>query len=384
VAASGAPVGAVPRRLVYVSSSVLPSAEANAVHVALMCQAFAAKDCDVTLRAARGHRGDVAAHYGLQRRFAIRFEGRLSHKAWMLSRRLAAGRSGDAPFYFGRRLIALSRLAHWGYPTALELHHPPRTPRQERALETFVAARGFRGLVVISERLRAEILRRLPRLDPRAVLVAPDGVDARRIQAPVVRRPAQDCRAVYCGSLHPGKGMETLLPAAALLGQLRFDVIGGDPQQIRALRERSPPNVHFLGWMPHEQTQQRLRDYDIALAPYSATVRGARTPAHESLASWMSPLKLFEYMAAGLPIVTSDLPVLRELLRDDDSALLVAPDDVQGYAAAIERLARDADLRERLARRAQETLRHHTWDNRAARILAFLADQCGGSQPALR
>lgn len=385
MAASSPALG--PRRLVYVSSSVLPSTEANAVHVALMCQAFAGLGCEVSLRAARGGPGEVAAHYGLRQRFDIRFEGALSHKAWLLGRRARAAlgtRNGEGPLYFGRRLISLSKLAHWGYPTGLELHHPPRTPRQVEALATFAVASGFRGLVVISEQLRTEILRRLPTLNPRDILVAHDGVDARRIQPPLLRREPRPCRAVYCGSLHPGKGMETLLPAAARLPQVHFDVIGGDERQIEALRQDSPSNLRFLGWMPHDRTQQLLRDYDIALAPYGVSVRGARTPVHESLAAWMSPLKLFEYMAAGLPIVTSDLPVLRELLRHDDTALLVTPDGVPEYADAIGRLAADADLRERLARRAQEDLRHHTWENRAARILAFLGRDQPGSQPAAR
>jgi len=61
----------------------------------------------------------------------------------------------------------------------------------------------------------------------------------------------------------------------------------------------------------------------------SAVVRGAQTPEHESLADWMSPLKIFEYMAAGLPIVTSDLPVLREILAPGRDACMTPPGDAQ-------------------------------------------------------
>src|SRR3546814_8047147 len=70
------------------------------------------------------------------------------------------------------------------------------------------------------------------------------------------------------------------------------------------LRPRAPTQVRFRGRLSHAQLQQEMPEYDIALAPYGRIVRGAHTPPGESLASWMSPLKIFEYMAAGLPIIT--------------------------------------------------------------------------------
>ena len=373
-------------QLIYVSASALPSAAANAVHVAMMCDAFTALGCDVTLRAERGDGGSIAAHYALRHAFHVRHETRVTHYLWKTARRVFAGlasRDGKV-LYFGRRLATLSRLAQWGYPTGLELHHPPRTPAQSAALSKFITAPGFLGLVVISEQLRAEILRREPSLDPARVLVAHDGTRADRMQ-PAANHAHPVIRAVYCGSLHPGKGMETLLPAAMQVPDVQFDVIGGEPAQISALKTQAPANLHFLGRMSHEECQRRLPEYDLALAPYGSIVRGVKTPEHESLASWMSPLKLFEYMGAGLPIVTSNLPVLREILQDGETALMPPPDDPAAFAQAIKRLAQDADLRDRLARSAQQRLRGYTWDNRAARILEFLtAGDQAGSQPAAR
>lgn len=372
-------------RLIYVSNATLPSAAANAVHVALMCDAFAGLGCEVRLRAERGDGGSVAAHYALRHPFRVCYETRVTHYLWKTARRALAGLASrdEKTLYFGRRLATLSRLAHWGYPTGLELHHPPRTPAQSAALSTFVASPGFLGIVVISEQLRAEILRREPSLDPARVLVAHDGTRADRIQAPRLHDRATP-RAVYCGSFHAGKGLETLLPAAAQVPEVQFDVIGGEPAQISALKAQAPANLHFLGRMSHEECQRRLPEYDLALAPYGSVVRGVKTPAHESLASWMSPLKLFEYMGAGLPIVTTDLPVLREIVQEGETALMPPPDDPVAFAQAISKLAHDAALRKRLAQSAQDRLRDYTWDQRAARILDFLGSAQRGNQPASR
>lgn len=359
-------------RLVYVSNSILLSGQANAVHVTQMCDAFAGLDCDVSLQAERKGQGEVASDYGLRQHFALQIQRPFEHRLWLLWRRLMrmfAARSQT--IYFGRRLMSLARLARWGYATGIELHHPPRNAKQFRALSALVASPRFLGMVVISERLRAEIQQQLPQLDSRKILVAHDGVRSDHIRAPELRQRTP-LRAVYCGSFHPGKGVETILSAARLLPEVAFDLIGGEAVQIEAIRCEAPPNVRLLGRLAHMETQRLLPDYDVALAPYASVVRGAQTPEHESLASWMSPLKIFEYMGAGLPIITSDLPVLREILESGESALMLAPGDPSALVSALNDLVRQPERRLQLAQLAQQRLRGYTWEQRAARILEFL------------
>jgi len=90
-----------------------------------------------------------------------------------------------------------------------------------------------------------------------------------------------------------------------------------------------------------------------------------------------SPLKLFEAMAAGRPIVASDLPSVREVLEDGVHALLVPADDPHALAAAIRKLDSDEDLRKRLARAAGDKVRQYSWDERARKILRLLEEACG-------
>lgn len=369
----------VSSRLVYVSASTLPSGEANAVHVAQMCDAFAEVGMPVELRGKPGSGASVATHYGLRHRFPIHLPSAPGRALWMIGRSLnrRTGRASGV-LYYGRNLSEISRLAGWGYPVGFELHHPPRSAAKLARLRRIIEAPTLRGLVVTTESLRVELLARFPALHPSRILVAHDGVRADRIVVPR-RRETAPVRAVYCGSFHQGKGVETLIAAAAMVPEVAFDVIGGTPAQVQAMQALAPAHVRFLGSLPYEESQRLLPDYDIALAPYGSVVRGVRTPKHESLAAWMSPLKLFEYMGAGLPIVTSDLPVLAEILSHGTTALMVSPDDPSAHAAAIRTLAADGALRLRLAQAAQQTLRAYTWENRAARILEFL-----GARPAAR
>jgi glycosyltransferase involved in cell wall biosynthesis len=108
------------------------------------------------------------------------------------------------------------------------------------------------------------------------------------------------------------------------------------------------------------------------LMPHATTGVVGATGASD-ISKWTSPMKMFEYMASGVPLVASTLPVLAEVLRDGDNSLLVPAADIAAWRAAIERLLADDDLRYRLAKRAQDDLvAHYTWDARAEHVMTGL------------
>jgi glycosyltransferase involved in cell wall biosynthesis len=85
----------------------------------------------------------------------------------------------------------------------------------------------------------------------------------------------------------------------------------------------------------------------------------------------LSPLKLFEYMAAKVPIVATSIPAFRERLHHGENAWLVEPGDLDGFATGLRTLLSNGDLRERLARQAYEDVAKYTWRQRAAAICRF-------------
>ena len=87
-----------------------------------------------------------------------------------------------------------------------------------------------------------------------------------------------------------------------------------------------------------------------------------------------SPLKLFDYMAAGVPIVASDLPALREVLQHERNVLLARPGDPDSFAEAVRRLLGEPELARRLGQQAREDVRQYGWDARAAALLDFIGE----------
>jgi glycosyltransferase involved in cell wall biosynthesis len=172
--------------------------------------------------------------------------------------------------------------------------------------------------------------------------------------------------------LYAWKGVEILLEALALVPGVRGLIVGGheaepDLDRVRALAERLgiAARVTFTGLVAPARVPDLLR---------SATILALPNPASAISNRFTSPLKLFEYMAAGRAIVASDLPSVREILHDGVDALLVAPGDANALAGAIRRLVAEPALAEQLGRRAAEAAPGYSWSRRAERLEALFTE----------
>lgn len=305
----------------------------------------------------------------------------------LLARRGRDGGRWKAGVIFTRDLGVASMILRWPRsrrpPLVYESHgYAPvvtgllpemlsNAPRASRAKGRRLTARERRvwehadGYVTITQALADELERRL---GPRAagVDVIPDGarVDpARRFEW---KEPAAAPLVVYAGHLYPWKGVETLLGALAAAPGLRGRVIGGHPSEpdLGRLRQFAAnlglgERVEFTGMKAPGEVPALLRQADVLVLPNRATSVSA---------NYTSPLKLFEYLAAGRPIVASDLPALREILKDRENAWLVQPDDTAALAAALNAIVTDKSLAARLAKGAFDSAAAYSWDARAEQL----------------
>jgi glycosyltransferase involved in cell wall biosynthesis len=123
--------------------------------------------------------------------------------------------------------------------------------------------------------------------------------------------------------------------------------------------------------VPHEEIPELIRMFDVAVAPY----------AHLGHAFYFSPLKLFEYMACGVPVVGARLGQLVEVIRHGETGLLYDAGDIDDLAGACDRLLRDENLRRHMgAMAAKDVLEHYTWD-RNAEYVTELARSLIGTRP---
>ncbi|HZB86107.1 MAG TPA: glycosyltransferase, partial [Gaiellaceae bacterium] len=198
----------------------------------------------------------------------------------------------------------------------------------------------------------------------RRVEVVPNAVDPARYPR-AEGRNGNPPVAVFAGSLRPWHGIDCLAEAWALLRNAAPEllVLGDGPG--RSLLERA--GARTTGAVPHALVPSYLAQADIGLAPYAADAP-----------DYFSPLKLFEYMAAGLATIASDLPGVIDVVGDE-AAVLVPRGDARVLADAVVALVGDPARRRRLGEAGRElVLAHHTWERRARTILDLAATAPGG------
>ena len=368
-------------RLLYVHTVPVPSQAANSVQVAKMCQAFRVAGAEVTLavpKAGMGrvsHYKELAKVYGLDEAHSFEIMPlpfpRLPARELLFGvlASLNHGRGSDRIVYT-RSVSVASAAAMGGRNVVLEMHVSATAFRQRNIRRLSDLARSPRliGMVAISDRLRQDYEMRYPALIGR-ILVAHDG--AERASKVVPKALAGDFRVGYVGQLYAGKGMEIISELVKRCPWANFHIVGGLPQDLNYWQAKlaGRTNVTFHGQVPHSETGAFIEGMDVVLAPYLRIVRGVGG-GEQNLAEWMSPLKIFEYMSRGKPMIASELDVLREVLRDGENALLRAPEDIGAWAAALDRLRNDETLRHRIGNQAQQDfLSCYTWEQRARSIL---------------
>ncbi|MGE5462102.1 MAG: glycosyltransferase family 4 protein, partial [Syntrophothermus sp.] len=317
---------------------------------------------------------DLRAQYGLQTDFPIEWFSSSSRRmfTWSAVRRARALHADLVYTWFPQS--AVFGLLH-GIPVVFEIHIQPTGrfgPVWHRA---FGNVPGRRRLVSITRAL-VDLLERdfQMRLPAKEVVIAPNGVDLERFASlpdPVTARRQTGLReapTVMCtGHLSAGRGAELFLALAETLPQAHFVWVGGRPQDVTSWRQRvRSDNVTFPGFIPNRDLPLYQAAADILLMPYSRSIMGSSGSADSAAVA--SPMKMFEYMAAGRAIVSSDLPVIREVLNED-SAVFCQPDDVGDWRLVVESLLEDEIHRAKLGNQARMQVQNHTWVARAQRIM---------------
>ena len=392
-------------KLLYISMMRIPTEKAHGLQIMQNCEAFADAGYELTLWVSRRWNTrqmrqikDPFAYYGVNPNFTIRYlpcldlfplfppdsrGARLAFYLLLLSYALAMTAlllMTRADVYYSRE-EALLALLSWLKPKpslAYEAHLLPLS-RRGAALTRYVIAR-VGSVITITPQLRQDLIHQRG-ARPERTLAAHDGIRRARFaslpdQSTARRQIGWDESAFivgYVGRLQMigmDKGLRTLAAALSQVKGAHLALVGGPDDMAEGLRrqwrELGLPDERFLyvGHVPPDDVPRYLCAFDVCAMPHPHTTQ---------FAYYTSPLKLFEYMASHSPIVASDLPAWSDVVRHEESALLVPPADSAALAQAIDRLRRDPALRQRLAKAARRrVMAHYTWAARAEKIRAHI------------
>jgi glycosyltransferase involved in cell wall biosynthesis len=145
--------------------------------------------------------------------------------------------------------------------------------------------------------------------------------------------------------------------------------VGENPEEMDPYRRiaiksgLTNDEIHFVGFQPRSEVARWMKACDVCAIPY---------PPFRSFALYSSPMKLFEYLAVGVPIVATDLPAHREVIRDGENGILVPPQNPVALAEGILKILLDPQLAARLSTAGQQTVADNSWERRAKKALEFV------------
>lgn len=252
----------------------------------------------------------------------------------------------------------------------LELHDP-LIPIRIRALNSMFSKGNLKGIVATTTRLKNDIIE-ATNISSCKVTVFGGAACKEYIEVTHIENDLIDTakfNVAYSGSALVGKGLEIVLKCAALAPKIAFHIIGPSIKEAKKLGPISS-NLTFHGFKQGEAIIGLLKQMNALLLPNQKSViigSGADIGKHTS------PLKLFEYMSTGTPIIASNLPIFHETLSHKKNALLCRSNSPDDFCRKIEELQQDTALAIQLGKTAQENfLNNYTWDHRVDHIVQFI------------
>jgi glycosyltransferase involved in cell wall biosynthesis len=371
-------------KIACISASRVPSTTANSIQVMKACQAISQLGHEVHLFLPKHKHqldfGDLPSFYGLNTRFNIEWldsPPRFHRYDFAFnSVRMAKRLKADLTYVWFLQAGVFSLLAR--LPVIIELHGPPEGSFGPMLFRLFQKLPGKKRLLAITYAL-AGLLQENFTLDVddrRLIQISPNGVDLERykeLPEPSSARTqlglTPNLTVGYTGHLYPGRGMSLLTELASCYPRINFLWVGGNDQEInlwrRQLAEKNIGNVTLTGFIRNEHLPTYQAAADILLMPYERVISGS---SGGNSSSYASPMKMFEYMASRRAIISSDLPVIREVLNPTNAVLCPA-EDIEAWCQALGDLILDEARRRALADQAWSDIQKYTWLERATKAL---------------
>lgn len=379
-------------RILYVANIRIPTEKAHGIQVMKMCEAFSAGGNDVELvvpKRRNSIQSDPYEYHGVKNIFTItqlpiidipnlgRFGFYLQLSTYIISlhvfllwRKYADVSKKTVVYVRGEPILFLNYIARFIFPVFWETHIKP-----PKYLDAYLRSmRLAKGVVTVTDYYKHE-LKDVYHVVP-DTLWAPDGVTLEQME---VKETMHEARvhvgfpkdkkiALYTGSfyLYDYKGVDVLIEAAqSLPNDFLVVLVGGSPRDILRIQKSGVDlsNIQLISHVPHTDIPLYLRSADVLVLP--------NKKGDEISEKYTSPLKLFEYMAARKPIVSSDTICLKEILNDGNAYLCEAS-NAQALHDGIVRAVAETEHSQKITQQAYLDVSKLTWEKRAKVISTFI------------
>jgi len=372
-------------KIACITTSQIPSRTANSIQVMKVCQAFKQCGQEIKLWLPLFRTADwieLKELYGLQEEFSIEWLpfNPLLKQYDFCWRALGSAKKWGADVIYTWALQCAVFAQCNKLPTVMEFHDFPMGILGPHLFRRYIRnQKNSISLTTTAALARGLEQRYHFTFQPGALQIAPNGTEPERYAhlsiPPQARQQLGLMEALtvgFSGHFYEGRGIALLLEIARALPEIQFLWMGGEEKHIQPWREELKKwqiaNVTLTGFIPNEKLPLFQAACDMLLMPYEKKIAGS---SGGDISKVINPMKMFDYLACGRAIIASDIPVFHEILSEQ-TALFCPSDDSQAWVAAIQKLARQEEERERLAQNAKALSQQYSWKKRAEKTLSLL------------
>ena len=358
------------KKIIYVSNSVVPSFQANSVHVINMSKAFDKLGVLESIYVYKGKNFEALYnHYDIKKKIKIICYFLAPAPFLNLIEALfTLVRTKKKYFIFGRNVKICLFCALFGRNVLLEVHQPLKflTISEKFLLFLAIKLKKIQNIVCISNALKKILEKELNNKEIKVYVLPDAGNETKKFRFNKIK----NSKIGYTGSLIKGRGIEIIFKLAKELEKIEFHIAGGNEYIIGEMTRKKPKNLFFHGYLNQKNLEYFRLSMDVLIAPYQndTSVLGGKITT-----DWMSPLKIFEYMSAKKPIIVSNIKVLNEILTHKKNCMMVKPNSITQWKNTINYVLKEKNLSYKLAQQAhKDFLNKFTWEQRAKRVVEIL------------
>lgn len=379
------------KKIVYITHGRLPTEKAYGLATVKICEAFADIGYDVEIVApylwsSVQEKQDLFRFYGIKKNFKIKkifsidfmsfgFLLRLTFLLRIISFSIFAliyalfkyKKELENIIFFSHDHLPLCLLSFLPVKIIYDIHHfPDKNFVYKRVMKK---SSGF----AVQTKWKIKALEDSFKIKQSKIVYWPNGTDIVKFKSNISKKEAREKLGLpidkkivlYTGQLFDWKGVDTLIRTVRLLDNenVFIYIVGGQSEDVQKLRKKIPEasseHILFISFQPHDLIPIWLKAADVLVLPNTARQKVSLF--------YTSPMKLFEYMASGRPIVASAIPSVLEIINEEN-AFLAQPDSPESFMEKIKFVLEFPQEAERIARKAESEAEKYTWENRAIKI----------------
>ena len=362
------------KSLCYVAEFFLPNNKAYTIHVVKMLNALNENlnACELIIP----YKDNKYNYNNLEENFCLKkkefFVKSIFHKKYQLTFLLRIIFAFKAALYIKTNKNIITRsimtsffLVLFKKKHILEIHH------EFHGLSKFlfISLNTINSIYIIKIIFISESLKNFYKNKTDNSIAIPDAVDMQFFKKNKIKNKIKNI--YYIGSFYKGRGIELIIEIAKILKKINFILYGLRNNEINNFKN-IPKNIKIFKFIKYSRVPKLLHKADLLLMPYSLEYVGISSNRKSiNIGKYTSPLKMFEYLASGTPLMASNLPVLKEILKDNHNCIIVKDNNPYNWADKIIKLQSNIKLRKIISKNAIKTASKNTWNIRAKKILKY-------------